>query len=341
MKIIDLKQRSEEWLRWRKSGVSASEASVVLGVNPYKTPWRLWAEKSGRAVEADLRSNPHVRRGIALEDRARQVAESVLGEDFLLPVCGENEAKPHLRASFDGLTSANVPVELKCPSDKQWAAIAAYGEAAEAFALYRPQVIHQMVVADADHGWLFFYSPEDNGDHRLFRIDRDADTVQTLLDAIDAFWACVCKDKAPPMDPGRDVFVPRGEQAETWRWQASEYRLLDGQLRALDSRLKLLKQQRDRAQQTLESMMGEFLKADYGGVTLTRFEKQGSIDYGKYLKGHHPEVSQADLEAYRRRSTTQTRVTLTDEAMPKDIVDPAILQTTPALEADSAESLFF
>jgi hypothetical protein len=31
MKIVDLTQRSPEWLRWRAQGVTASEAAIVLG----------------------------------------------------------------------------------------------------------------------------------------------------------------------------------------------------------------------------------------------------------------------------------------------------------------------
>ena len=38
----------ESWLRWRKNGVGASEVSVVLGINTYKSAYTLWAEKTGR-----------------------------------------------------------------------------------------------------------------------------------------------------------------------------------------------------------------------------------------------------------------------------------------------------
>ena len=40
MKIIDVAQRSPEWLRWRSGGVTASEAAVVVGRSPYQTPCR-------------------------------------------------------------------------------------------------------------------------------------------------------------------------------------------------------------------------------------------------------------------------------------------------------------
>ena len=48
MKVVDLNQRSEEWLQWRSKGVTASDIPIILGLSPYKTRWQLWAEKVGR-----------------------------------------------------------------------------------------------------------------------------------------------------------------------------------------------------------------------------------------------------------------------------------------------------
>ena len=45
MKVIDLSQRTPAWHQWRIAGVTASEAPIIMGRSPYKTPWRLWAEK--------------------------------------------------------------------------------------------------------------------------------------------------------------------------------------------------------------------------------------------------------------------------------------------------------
>ena len=35
----------EEWLEFRKTGIGGSDASVVCGINRYKTPIELWMEK--------------------------------------------------------------------------------------------------------------------------------------------------------------------------------------------------------------------------------------------------------------------------------------------------------
>lgn len=119
MIVVDLNQRSDEWLKWRALGITATDIPVILGLSPYKTPWQLWAEKTGRINPPDLSGNPNIQRGIALEDKARQLAEARYGE-FLLPLCGECAKWDVLRASFDGVDSHDQPYEFKAPSQTVW-----------------------------------------------------------------------------------------------------------------------------------------------------------------------------------------------------------------------------
>ena len=56
----------EEWLNARKKGIGGSDASVILGFNPWKTPFELYIEKtSGEIREVD---NEAVYWGNVLED---------------------------------------------------------------------------------------------------------------------------------------------------------------------------------------------------------------------------------------------------------------------------------
>lgn len=42
--------KSEEWLEQRKSGIGGSEASVILNINPYKTPYELYMDKKNKTI---------------------------------------------------------------------------------------------------------------------------------------------------------------------------------------------------------------------------------------------------------------------------------------------------
>lgn len=118
MKIVDLKQRTPAWHAWRNAGITASEALVLMG-SPYKTPWRLWAEKRGLVLPEDLSGNPHVQRGIGQEPIARRRFEDRHGV-LLLPICAESTEESILRASFDGLTDDGYPVELEAPTEAKF-----------------------------------------------------------------------------------------------------------------------------------------------------------------------------------------------------------------------------
>ena len=147
MKIVNLPQRGDDWLEWRREGLTASNAAVLLDRSPYKTRWRLWAEKTGYAREADPGTNPLVRRGIENEDRARRAFEEK-HDDTLLPVCVESRRHPLMRASLDGLGEDGTPVELKCPGASVWQTVCSAKTDSEAYRLHCPQVQHQLLVGD-------------------------------------------------------------------------------------------------------------------------------------------------------------------------------------------------
>lgn len=72
MQFVELDQRTDAWFEWRKNGITASESPVIVGLSPYQTPWRLWAEKTGFMERPDLSKNPNVQRGVLLEDAVRE-----------------------------------------------------------------------------------------------------------------------------------------------------------------------------------------------------------------------------------------------------------------------------
>ncbi len=64
------------WLAARRQDITASDASALLGIHPYKTAFELWAEKTGRKPEAE--DNDIFRRGRAMEF----IAIDFLREDY-------------------------------------------------------------------------------------------------------------------------------------------------------------------------------------------------------------------------------------------------------------------
>lgn len=62
-----------EWLEERKKGIGGSDASVIMGLNPYKTTVDLWKEKTGRIVAEDISTKEYVKYGTLAEAYLREL----------------------------------------------------------------------------------------------------------------------------------------------------------------------------------------------------------------------------------------------------------------------------
>jgi|GEM_PF-441325 len=138
MKYVELDQRSDVWFKWREKGITATEAVAISGHSEFATPWRVWAEKTGRVLPPDLSGNPYVQYGIEHEDEVRNLF-MVKHEDVVMPACGEWDQNPVFRASFDGLNSQGEPVEIKCPGESTLEDVLARGLSSDAYQMYQWQ----------------------------------------------------------------------------------------------------------------------------------------------------------------------------------------------------------
>jgi putative phage-type endonuclease len=75
--FVKATQRSPEWLELRRQGLGASDMAAVMGVSPYKTPYQLWAEKTGATPPQKVGAAAN--RGVILEDAVGQYYEQERG----------------------------------------------------------------------------------------------------------------------------------------------------------------------------------------------------------------------------------------------------------------------
>lgn len=329
MKYVDLEQGSKEWLLWRLRGITATDAAVLLGRSPYKTVWRLWAEKSGYATEVDLSLNPLVQAGKRNETRARAAYEAKVGQ-LILPACVESSRIPLLRASLDGLRGANEPVEIKCPSDKVWHDVATNGTQSREFKLYACQVQHQLLVTEASHGWLVFWHAE----HGLleFKITSDDALLRVLVKRAAEFWNQLQSGVEPEKDPERDLYFPTDDgHADAWINQALEYREAQSEIEALKEKLKRLESKQNQSLDALKGLMGEYFHAEYAGVMVTRYKSKGRIDNASIYADLKRRGVDVDVDQYRGQPSTRYRVTVSDTVAPRNIVDRSVLAPLDAI----------
>lgn len=71
-KIYDFKDEAE-WLNGRMNGIGGSDASAVVGQNPYKTNIELFEEKIGHRRAEDISEKPYVIYGKRAEEYIREL----------------------------------------------------------------------------------------------------------------------------------------------------------------------------------------------------------------------------------------------------------------------------
>lgn len=183
-----MQQSGPIWQQWRQAGIGASDAPIIMGVSPYKTPQELWLEKTGR--RPPFAGNWATERGTRLEPIARHHYEAVTGQ-IVQPHCREHPDLPWMRASLDGISfEGDLILEIKCP-----------GRADHAQALdgqippkYWPQIQHQLAVTGAGicHYWSF-----DGEKGALVAARPDREYIAALIERERVFWNCVQEDKEP------------------------------------------------------------------------------------------------------------------------------------------------
>lgn len=99
-KISVLGMTREDWLKERRNSIGGSDVGALLGLNRYRSPYTVWAEKSGLLPEQP--DNEAMRQGRDLEDYvAKRFAErsgkQVTRYNYLL----RNPDCPHLHANID------------------------------------------------------------------------------------------------------------------------------------------------------------------------------------------------------------------------------------------------
>lgn len=307
MKVINLSQGEPAWLAWRQRGVTASDAAVILDRSPYKTRWRLWAEKAGLAREAKVDNNPWVRQGLQQEDHARQYFEKSRG-DLLLPLCVQSSCHPIFRASLDGLNNQGEPVELKCPSPTVWQQVCEQQTESRTYQLCRIQVQHQLLITGAPRGWLVFHHQQQQ---QVFEIARDKALQAQLLEAGSCFWQQVLAKQPPEKDPTRDIFTPQSDdQCQAWQQAALGYRQQEQQIVTLKQQLKQCEDERKSHLEQLKLLMDDYCQAEGCGLHITRYTVAGRVNYAQFIADRLGTVTAEMLAPFRESSSERIRVTV-------------------------------
>lgn len=113
MPLLDLPQRSQEWLAARQGRIGASLAAACLGLDPHVGPLSAFNQIMGLTKNG---GNKHTRWGTDHEGHARVAYECESGNIATETGLWVHPEREWLAASPDGLVGDKGLVEIKCPS---------------------------------------------------------------------------------------------------------------------------------------------------------------------------------------------------------------------------------
>lgn len=179
MKRLDWIQGSENWLAWRRSILSATDASIIIGTNPFKDTETLRKQKLGLLAEDPL--NSRMKMGQLTEPIARDHFNENNPNLFMTPAVVESSEVPYLGASLDGITDDDKAIlEIKC-SEKT------YKEAEKGIIApyYLTQIQKQLLVTNAEICYYYAYHKERA---ICIEVKPDPDFKEVYLPLAEEFW---------------------------------------------------------------------------------------------------------------------------------------------------------
>ena len=208
VKRIFLSNR-QEWLKARSGRIGGSDASAVIGLNPYLNNVDLWRIKTGQAEQEDISDKDYVRYGIRAEQYLRELFQldypryAVIYQENNMFL---NDKYPFAHASLDGWliekdTGRFGVWECKTTNILQSMQKEKWNDRVPDN--YFIQVLHYLNVTGFSFAYLFAeltYS-DDLQMTKTFKFDRNnlVEDIEYLQEKEIEFWKYVEEDKRPPL----------------------------------------------------------------------------------------------------------------------------------------------
>lgn len=283
----------EEWLQARTRGLGGSDASVVLGLNKYKTPFELWLEKTGQVTPQSSESEAAYF-GTLLEDLVAKEFEKRSGKK----VRKRNAMFQHpehefILANIDRFVVGEKAI-LECKTASAF--LAKEWEGNEIPEAYIVQVQHYLGVLGPEYKKGYFAVLIGGQKFIWKEIERDDELIEMIFQAEIDFWNNHVLVNQPPALDGSSAaeqfLAERFAKAEEEKAIPLKAEFKDKIERYLELKA-LIKELENEKNEIANQIKYELKDATYGFVGNYRAEwkrsTQNRVD-SKKLKAEFPEV---------------------------------------------------
>jgi putative phage-type endonuclease len=292
----------EEWLKLRRElGIGGSDAGAVIGFNPYKSAYTLWAEKTGKVPEFEGNLTTEV--GSFLEEFVAQMftketGKKVRRKNRILV----NEDYPFAFADVDRMVVGEDSIlEIKTTNSFPIMKQARKGEFPEQ---YYAQVVHYLAVTGAKKAYLAILI--ECRDFKIFELERDEEEISALMNAEKEFWNLVQTDTPPTADCLKStsdtlvaIYPTSNEESVSlaiYERELAEYCLIQSQIKEFEA-------MKDGLANKIKSYMQEASKGSYANYNVSWVSSERKTFDTKAFAKDNPDL---DLSKYYKVSNVRT-----------------------------------
>ncbi len=293
----------EEWKALRKGYIGGSDAAAVVGMNPFCSPWSLWAEKVGAAPEFE--GNLATEVGTYLEEFVAKKFEAETGKTVRrCNLSMVNDKYPWAIANIDrDVVGEDAGLEIKTTSELNTRRF----KNGEYPANYYCQCVHYLAVTGKARWYLAVLIG--NREFKLFTIERDEDEIKALMEAEEEFWNGHVLTQIPPEADGskatteaiRQAFPEAEDQdeeadlreADTW---LENYMELGEQIHALE-------QEREKNANRIKALLGSRATGEASRYSVSWKNSTRSSFDAKRFAAKNPGM---DLSGFYKSSSYRT-----------------------------------
>ena len=289
----------EEWLEHRRHSIGGSDASAIVGMNSYSSPYTVWADKLGKIPPKE--DNEAMRLGRDLEEYvAKRFTEAtgkkVRRENNILI----NPDIPFAHANVDRMiVGEDAGFEAKTTSVLNLKAFK-NGEYPEN---YYVQCMHYMMVTGCKKWYLGVLVL--GVEFKWFEIERDEAEIEALRKSEADFWEYVKSGEAPMVDESKSTSETistiyresNGNEVSLMAYQTDLARYAD-----LTKCIKDMETQKDEVANRIKVFMGEAEKGECDKYKVSwASSMRVSFDHKRFAK-ENPEI---DLSGYYKATATR------------------------------------
>lgn len=265
-----------EWLRLRQQGIGGSDVGAILGLDGYRSPLTVWAEKTGKVVDPDADSEAakwgRLLEAPVREEAARQWQVTIDAPKALL----RHPDYPWMLVTPDGIVNRSAIYEGKTAG--YWIRDEWHDDATPDRAVLQAH----WAAAITGHHEPIRIAALIAGQHLELRtIPVNVDLIERLVDEIADFWSLVESGQMPAVDGSEsttDTLARLFDRPNLGAEVEVDERILDvrGEFIATKAQIKQLEARRDELGNQLRAVIGDAEVATFHGEPVATWKQQTS-----------------------------------------------------------------